>query len=344
MFKLLVFLVIISLIFFYTFVSGLSGNFLSSVIFSYKTLSVIFAVLKLGLILFFLFGIYVYLFRPIRAKDPRVKWYKKIDKKVFYLILLFCLGFHLFDLQKFYLSSKLFEAKFNNSFERVEIGHLYDFRPETYFNEKGFSKKSESLHSLAGALKNDLKNSDSFLSSVLPFKNQKLAAVYLMGFVSTVWPYGNQSDPKTAGCVFNNETDRSRTYAQKSFQQFMGSPIGCCTDYAYLLKALLDQFQIDNVTVHIGGHVFNQVQVDGEYLTLDANTNYIYLDAWDSIQNSAKRFSLLVLPHPSSDKTSPFYRPVEAFFQYEMISVALRGGVKTEYNSKLPDHLIQVLK
>lgn len=180
-----------------------------------------------------------------------------------------------------------------------------------------------------------------------------------MGYSSSVWAYGNSLDPENAGCVFNNEGDRTRSYEGKTFGDFINSPIGCCNDYANLLTVLLTNFGINNRQVLIGGHIFNEITLDTPFLfrhksgrpndvfvkkmVLDSTIDFVYLNDWKTIQFTSDKFQVIVLPHPSSDVDSENYRPLLTGFQQMMLKLAERGGTEFSLKDGVPENLVKLL-
>lgn len=144
---------------------------------------------------------------------------------------------------------------------------------------------------------------------------RKLEALYLMNTVSAFWGYGNRVLQDRVGCVSMNEKTAFRLDAPDEIGDYLRSEIGCCSDFAYILKLLLDRAGIPNRRVIIAhGHAMNEVYLPCGWMTLDATTNMAFDGDWTSIQkrHGRNRNSVHVFVFPHSNQFAggnPLYRP-----------------------------------
>lgn len=99
------------------------------------------------------------------------------------------------------------------------------------------------------------KISDDPALSGLP-KDARDVAHYMVA-VSRLWAFGNEKESSKVGCVLQNEATAFQSVAFSGLGKYLDGPIGCCTDYAYTLKRLLELEGWENRLVETPGHVFN---------------------------------------------------------------------------------------
>ena len=168
----------------------------------------------------------------------------------------------------------------------------------------------------------------------LRFDETEIKALFFMNLVSGFWDFGNKYNPDKVGCVGSNEDNKwQRIPAEKiTIQTYLQSNIGCCNDYAYFLKYLLDKENIKSRLVIHPGHIFNEVWLNGSWRVLDANTGLYINKSWEELlTQGGKRGDLVIYQFPRHD-ASPgnSYRQVIPGFQIFMLQKALVGGTKKE--------------
>ena len=149
-------------------------------------------------------------------------------------------------------------------------------------------------------------------------------ALFFMNFVSGLWAYGNQVAVDKTGGALSNEANNWQE-STPSLQAYLASEIGCCSDYAYLLKSLLDHEGIENRLTTIPGHVFNEAKLNGRWCMLDPTTNIFLETTWEELYAATEleRDSLTVHVFPHSNLTdvhSPRYRSLAGHFRLMMLS------------------------
>ena len=260
------------------------------------------------------------------------------------LLLLFSFVFKSVDYSKFYLEKKISTNTFNEYKVRFNLIENNQFQAESYFQGLKESTEIKSMSQLSSILLADFEKNKELLFEQIHLQDPKLNfAVYLMGFVSQAWAYGNIMAPSESGCVFNNEHDRSG-FAKKNFSDYLGSKIGCCTYYAYFLKALLDQFKIENKLVLIRGHIFNEILIAGKSFVLDANINALYTISWKDIVETDLPFEIVSFPHAGMDKKSKKYRPIIGHFKQKMYWLVNTRYSFFEYQNSIPENYALVLR
>ena len=180
------------------------------------------------------------------------------------------------------------------------------------------------------------------LSKVWGIKSEeKLKALYFLNQTSWLWAYGNEFALDRAGCVSNNELTNFAIDEKWSSPDFyLNSPIGCCTDYAHMLKFLLDSAGIENKMVEIPGHIFNEARVDGKPLILDATVGYAIPYTWQQIASKGflKKIDIELFPNKSmQDPGSKDYRPISLRFRLHMLNqIALGPSAEFSYSNRKP--------
>jgi len=159
---------------------------------------------------------------------------------------------------------------------------------------------------------------------------RKLEALFYMNFVSRLWGYGNPTPElrDRPGGVLSNEETGFRQIQNPTVRTYLESDIGCCTDYAFLLKQLLGRAGILNRRVTTAGHVFNEARFADGWATLDANTNMFFAGEWAAIQRrphgSEGTVKIMVFPHQNcTNSRNPYYRPEIGQFRLRWLLTAV---------------------
>jgi len=167
------------------------------------------------------------------------------------------------------------------------------------------------------------------LSKAWQLSNEKqLEAYFYVNLVSHFWGYGNPNRINDTGCVQINEESNFQIIPNPSIYTYLQSNIGCCTDYAYLLKVLLDQAGIKNRRVEVRGHIFNEALFDTRWFTLDATLGMVFHDSWENIQlrsNLGKNsIEVTIFPNQGLVETNnPLYRSNLGHFQLNWLIYAI---------------------
>jgi len=163
----------------------------------------------------------------------------------------------------------------------------------------------------------------------------KRSAFYVMA-VGTLFEYGNKDQLGIPGCSYWNERIGGRLSYQQSQRQLLRAGIGCCDDYAYVLKAMLDLDGIESRLMTGSGHMWVEIVVDGQKFSADANTGLITASGWDELA-TANRIVVWRAPlsgaMPSSGER---YRPMLATFSNYILDRISDGGFPAETVS-MPD-------
>jgi len=220
------------------------------------------------------------------------------------------------DLSNELASSKAFELREEN-LDRLQIIecsslNLQSFELRTEFrrrNLKTFTNFHQCVMEHFAVRSPELKRD---WANVCEHDDKKLKALFVMNFVSGLWGYGNIVNLDKPGCVLTNEHNDWQDTVP-SLSAYLDSDIGCCTDFAFLTKSLLDHEGIDNRLTSIPGHVFNEVRLNGRWCILDATMNIFVQASWDELyvrETRDKAIIVLVFPHANlADTKSPQYRP-----------------------------------
>ncbi|MEE1884718.1 hypothetical protein [Pedobacter flavus] len=136
----------------------------------------------------------------------------------------------------------------------------------------------------------------------------KVSAISVL--LSTFFAYGNPRPlEEEVGCLIENASLKEVETApllNKDYFYLKNSEIGCCTDYAYIMGRYLAHYQFKHRIVSISGHIFNEVEIDGNWFTIDANTGLL---ASKRFPSSKTNFDLYFLPHFGMTE-SKYYRQV----------------------------------
>lgn len=151
---------------------------------------------------------------------------------------------------------------------------------------------------------------------------EKLKCVFIMNYVADLWSFGNRLEPDKPGDALRNEQNNFEA-AAPSVRAYLEAKIGCCADWAYMCKFLLDCEGFENRLTTVGGHVFNEVRLDGRWNILDATVNIFVETSWEELyarQREANSIVVLLFPSTTAhDDRSPRYRPLTG--QYRLMSL-----------------------
>ena len=158
-------------------------------------------------------------------------------------------------------------------------------------------------------------------------------AAYYAALAGTLFAYGNRDHPDKVGCARTNELLPGPIEGCMTEAAFLGSRIGCCIDYALLMKELLDRSGLPNRLVIGKGHVFNEVTSEPPFI-VDANTGILADASWEAIRNRGK-FTVYQLPLAwASTKSDREYRPILARFRVVFLKTLATGGYQASYGNK----------
>jgi hypothetical protein len=148
---------------------------------------------------------------------------------------------------------------------------------------------------------------------------QKVRAMFMMNIVSGMWAFGNKSNPDRPGGVQSNE-DNDWGMGSPTLHTYLKSNIGCCDNFSFLLKFLLDREGFTNRLTAIPGHSFNEVLLDGRWCILDATANIFVETSWEDLYkgpaSTRNAVTVHVFPHPGlSNENSSRYRPMAGQFR-----------------------------
>jgi hypothetical protein len=108
------------------------------------------------------------------------------------------------------------------------------------------------------------------------------------------------------------------TASRPTMRAYLDSRIGCCTDYALMVKFLLDEEKIENRLTAIPGHVFNEVRLEGRWCIVDATTNMFLEQSWQELyeRKSEEPIKVYVFPHANMSGNFAYrYRPLAGQFR-----------------------------
>jgi hypothetical protein len=189
------------------------------------------------------------------------------------------------------------------------------------------------------------------LASKWDIKNEQLLqSIFFMNLVSAMWGYGNINNPDIPACVLINENTNFKELDTNtiSIKTYINSDIGCCNDFAYILKIILDREEIKNNIVAIPGHFFNEVTINNKTYTLDANVNILFHSSYEDIQykNYYKEDSVKVsiFPHPNLEQNNPFYRTRMGRFWLQSLLVTIEKTAVPISHPDLPDYIVEITK
>ena len=151
-----------------------------------------------------------------------------------------------------------------------------------------------------------------------------LLTLYFMNVTNQLWGFGNIKNPKKPGCVYDNDSfipQKPEENSTKFYLTLLTSDIGCCNDYADFLQFLVTKAQLKNRKVLVPDHIFNEVSINGKWMTFDASVNFWWHEDWNSIQTAPSDHIITVTTFPSEGTvlSHPNYRPLQGKFRTLML-------------------------
>jgi hypothetical protein len=161
-------------------------------------------------------------------------------------------------------------------------------------------------------------------------------AAFFAGLTGTLFAYGNKERPEMVGCAGDNELRAAPAAGCLLAAEFLNSRIGCCDDYARLMKYLLDTARIPNRLVAIPSHTFNEIDIAGRRFVVDANTGLIFDRSWEELSTRpGQRIYVYTLPLAGlMDAASENYRPQLGRLRSNLVRIVARGGAPWEYQDR----------
>jgi len=216
--------------------------------------------------------------------------------------------------------------------ERLEVSTLPLQGYETIFSDDAIGRDTiSSFDEFASRVDANFERNEPRLRNSWHVEDEAaLRAIFYLNTVANLFSYGNRTTSK--GCANLNEQfgKVSRDLKTIGIRYYMDSLIGCCSDYANLLKFLLDAAAIENnmVAIKANGHIFNEAFIAGRWHALDANIGAYYDRSWNEIVAEKDPFSVTLFPVISlrGGNADPRYRPLLWRFRYKTLMVAATGS------------------
>ena len=170
----------------------------------------------------------------------------------------------------------------------------------------------------------------------------EMKSLFFLNVVGSLWHFGNRNFPARAGCVQTNENIDFQTVqdSDMTVRTYLDSEIGCCTDYAYLLKYLLDRAGIPNRLVVLPGHLANEAELSSGWHVLDATTGMTISHSWQSLlSDSTLEREITLFPTGAVNRSSRNYSSVAAGLRTAFLSLAVHDSpFRPVYVYELPEY------
>jgi hypothetical protein len=187
------------------------------------------------------------------------------------------------------------------------------------------------------------KNIDVLKSAWPFFSDNQIKVASIMNIVSHLWHFGNFERITRTGCVQVNEMidADSADYIFAEYEgesplywktavgmaDFINSVIGCCTDHAFLSKAILEEAGFESVRVETPVHWLTEVSIDSIWHTVDASAGILVNASMDTMCQGTKRTAYLFLtPYMYFDSEEHFAASFYPQFANFTMSTGLKGG------------------
>ena len=210
--------------------------------------------------------------------------------------------------------------------------------------ESIFSMKEATIRELYNSINIWHENNKANLKSAWPFfSDAELKAVSILNAVSYLWHYGNFNLISRAGCVQVNEliTEDSADYIYADgktppiywktavgMTDYLNSKIGCCTDHAFLTKALLEEAGFESRRVLIGiAHITTEVFIDSSWHNIDATSGLMVNASIESmIEKIPRKTYLFFTPYMYFDSPLLYSSSLYSWFPSFIIGTGFEEG------------------
>lgn len=139
------------------------------------------------------------------------------------------------------------------------------------------------------------------------FSASMVQATGFLQFVSGLWGLGEFDG--SGGGVMANSVLGTTMPQDASIDTYLDSPIGLCTDYAAILALFLTKAGYENRVISGAGHIFNEVQIDGQWWVFDAMVGMALKGTLDDVLDMTNPVDVMVFENAQSDPTSNVFRP-----------------------------------
>jgi len=156
--------------------------------------------------------------------------------------------------------------------------------------------------------------------------SEVIRGLYYMTTVAALLPFGDASTADHAGCVLTKAKNRNSniTVADFNIRTYLDSPVGCCSDYALLLNALLRRAGMTSQVVALPGHVTVEISTPNGPWTWDATYNVAFSRSFAEILPDDRPVKVLEFNHPGLDASNrAFYRP---YVHWQRITLMLAAN------------------
>ena len=188
----------------------------------------------------------------------------------------------------------------------------------------------------------------SVLRSAWPFfSDDQIKAASILNIVSYLWHFGNFERIERPGCVQVNELIGADSgdfiYAEYEGEEvlywrtavgmgdYIKSMIGCCTDHAFLTKALLEEAGFESRRVKISGHWLTEVLTDSYWYTIDASAGVMVNASTESMVQGTKRTAYLFFtPYMHFESEDHYASAIYPWFPTVSVGAGLDGDIVEE--------------
>jgi hypothetical protein len=241
------------------------------------------------------------------------------------------------------------QESFGNSAALLDVVLLGGIDYFSLFQKENiFSMKEATLIELYDSFNRWYEINKSVLKSAWPFfSDDQLKAAVILNTVSYLWHFGNFERINRGGCVQVNELidANSADFVYREYEgepllywrtavgmaDYLNSKIGCCTDHAFLTKALLEEAGFESRRVLIPGHWLTEVSADSSWYTVDASFGTMINASTESMVQGTKRtVYLFFTPYMDFDSKGHYSPNVYPWGPTVAMAAGLDGGINNE--------------
>jgi hypothetical protein len=241
------------------------------------------------------------------------------------------------------------QESFGNSAALLDIVLLGGIDYFSLFEKENiFSMEETTSRQVYDSLNRWYEKNRSALKSAWPFfSDEQLKAAFILNTVSYLWHFGNFERINREGCLQVNELidADSADFIYREYEgeaplywrtavgmaDYLNSKIGCCTDHAFLTKALLEEAGFESRRVLIPGHWLTEVSVDSSWYTIDASFGTMINASTESMVQGTKRTVYIFFTPYMDFDSKDYYSPnVYAWGPTVSMAAGLDGGILEE--------------
>lgn len=133
-------------------------------------------------------------------------------------------------------------------------------------------------------------------------------AAYVCTIIHHAWsPTQSTSQTETSCSLHNPEIAAGTLMAPRNFREFLNSPYACCTDYVFLLAAVLKNCGIESKIINNQCHYYLEAKFSNRCITFDPTYAFLFRSNYASLLKQNELFLLSANTGSQGRDYSAFY-------------------------------------